>query len=463
MNKKISPFSQQAKKLASIANQTWRDRRRKTVNATVLKIWLDGGTKNITLAFEPGVMLDFTHSSGVGLPGNVDQKHMTELLDVIDWSEAPTKKEAVESFFAENGYPSIKSTNVTTDLLKYLDQKLDKEAGTVSEQHQRLKNYLNDPAKETELCNKYDLVSFCKIFPNKLTLREVLMYQGPDHGNKTYSLFDHDVTEIDGEKRQTISISVLPEGGVHKQDMFGENPAVNAKMLGPTSHYLYGLKTGDIIQINETPKNKKSFALVDDLSKPTIMIGQGNGAVPFVTMLKEMKKRQDKGDIVKPAHVILAAKDLDNLWGVQEFKPYLDAGLIGRVDIALSQSSKTASVENPAASLVHALGEKLAEKIHIHHGTRLVDDQKQTGLFAPELKKILQDDMTQSGCFYISSSKPFKNSIQNALFDLAKETSINSLKFVENQIKTTSSPTRLAGQDKGWTKRISGKQKGPVS
>lgn len=436
----------------------WRERKHEVVTGTVTDIAEDGGTKNITILLEKGVKMDFQPGGAIGVPGRVDDTLAEELAAALVAETEEEKKLAAALIQPNDPYPSVLLTAPSRELLEAVDQKLDSLPRTdLAQHHRHLKEILQDDKKFVEFQAAYDVADFLRLFPQTVTAEELLEKQGPAHGNKTYCLVDYgEVKDENGDMRQYLKISVLPEAGLHMQKLFGEQEEV--LHFGETSHYLAGLSPGDKLHITAQPKNKDDFALPDDLSGGAVFIGQGNGAAPFISMLKDIKRRRNAGEDVGPVHLVLAARDAEAVWGVKEIQPYLDDGTIARIDIALSEGDAAKGIEKNTGHLFTTNGQA---EIVLHHGTKLVEAKEDTclsaaGLFYPDVEKSLYGTLLRGGTVFLSGGEGFKNSMEQAIDAVAARQG-KKRADMKGSVQSTKSTMRIQGEGEGWSRRIAGK------
>lgn len=436
----------------------WGERKHDVLTGTVTAVEEDGGTKNITILLEKGAKMDLQPGGAIGVPGRVDDALIDEITAALITQDKEDKKLAAALMQPNAPYPSVLLTAPSRDLLEMVDQKLDALPRTdLAAHHKSLKAILQDEDKFTEFQAVYDVTDFLRLFPQMVTAEELLEKQGPAHGNKTYCLIDYgELQDADGETRQYLKISVLPEAGLHTQKLFGEQEEV--LHFGETSHYLAGLEAGDELHISAEPKNKADFNLPDDLSGGVVMIGQGNGAVPFMTLLKEVKRRREAGDETGNVHLILAARDEGAVWGVKEIQPYLDDGTITRVDVALSDTDATRGIEKNSGKLFP--GNHQAD-VFLHHATRLADrdgdfSAADSGLFHPDVEKSLYGALARGGDIFISGGEGFKNTMEAAVGGIAARQG-KKRDDLQGRLSTSKSTMRIQGESEGWSRRIAGK------
>ncbi|MBL1146719.1 MAG: hypothetical protein HND56_04250 [Pseudomonadota bacterium] len=436
----------------------WRERKHDVLTGTVTAVEEDGGTKNITILLEKGAKMDFQPGGAVGVPGRVDKRLADEITAVLLTRNDEEKQLAAVLLQPTAPYPSVLLTAPSRELLEMVDQKLDALPRTdLAAHHKSLKAILQDDKKFAEFQAAYDVSDFLNLFPQMVTAEELLAKQGPAHGNKTYCLIDYgEMQDAEGETRQYLKLSVLPEAGLHRQKLFGEQEEV--LHFGETSHYLAGLAVGDELHITAQPKNKADFSLPDDLSGGVVMIGQGNGAVPFMTLLKEIKRRREAGEETGNVHLILAARDEGAVWGVKEIQPYLDDGTITRVDVALSDTEASRGIEQNSGKLFP--GNHQADVL-LHHATRLADRDgdfatAESGLFHPDVEKSLYGALVRGGDIFISGGEGFKNTMEAAVDGIAARQG-KKREDLQGRLSTSKSTMRIQGESEGWSRRIAGK------
>jgi len=436
----------------------WGARKHDVLTGTVTAVEEDGGTKNITILLEKGAEMDFQPGSAVGIPGRVDAALVDEITAALITENDEEKKLAAALMQPNAPYPSVLLTAPSRALLEMVDQKLDAVPCTdLVQHHKSLKDILQDAQKFTEFQAAYDVADFLRLFPQTVTAEDLLAKQGPAHGNKTYCLIDYgELPDADGGTRQYLKLSVLPEAGLHTQKLFGEQE--EALHFGETSHYLAGLSVGDDLHITAQPKNKADFNLPADLSGGIVMIGQGNGAVPFITLLKEIKRRRAAGEETGGVHLILAARDEEAVWGVKEIQPYLDDGTITRVDVALSDTEASRGIEENSGKLFSG---NQQSAVFLHHATKLADKGEDfananSGLFHPEVERSLYGVLARGGDIFVSGGEGFKNTMEAAVDGIAARQG-KKRDALKGRLSTSKSTMRIQGESEGWSRRIAGK------
>ena len=444
------------------ANTLWADRKRETVGGTIVDVVEDAGTRNMTIMLEAGEDIDFAAGGGMGLPAPIDKTESDKIIKALKLKGKEERELAREILQPSAPYPGVLLTAPDETLLRLLDKKM---AGVtdpeLAENATYLKYALEDKTQIKKLQATYNVGEILEKFPDCITVEELATAQGPAHGNKTYSLIDFGkMQDENGQPRQYITISVLPEAGLHVQDMFGEAQK-NVLHLGDTSTHLYNLNVGDDLRINRDPKNKDDFQMPKDLSKGSVFIGQGNGAVPFVSMLKDLQQKKDAGENVAPVHLILAAKDEESIWGLKYLEPYLEDGTIGTLDIALSRTDKTLGQDNSPNTLFEDdMSDQARARATVYHGTRLADDVQgfddvHEGLFEPKIENSIHTVLKNGGDVYVSSGRAFQITMRKAVAEIAARHDVD-LDGYKGRLRISKSPSRIQGETKGWSTRLAG-------
>lgn len=546
------------------SDPAWRERAKPTVTGTVVDVVEHAGTKDFTVIFPPDAEFDFMPADGIGVPAPVDHDTLERVIDSLKIKGRGARRTAMALIQPSEPYPAVELAEPSKALLELIAKrgsntaeikmqvtaKLDKkgtprlgdafsnaanhrtvytvkgklevsdtsEDGTevtgdievtaerfkslkLKDRIPKLRDILDDPDKLERLQATYNVAEILELFPNLVTAAELAETQGPTHGNKTYTLIDRGrMKNAKGQDAPFMTFSVLPEGGLHKQNSFGGKTR-EALHIGETSSYLYNLDKGDRLTINAPLKHKDYFQLPDDPGKGLLFIAQGNGAATFTTLLKELQQQGEKG-----AHVMLAARDHDTLWGMRYLKPYLEDGTIGRLDISLSETDAKKGVINaPSRILTGDLSKAARQRITLHNGRKLVDEAGgiencADGLLREDIAKSVGDMIENGGRVYVASGDRFAHSMAagiaeimrrrihamkdrdfvarlNATFEeKEKDTLIrlrNADRLTAKDVETFTecdlsgfagsytemySKTRVRGIEKGWSRRIAGRE-----
>lgn len=509
------------KRKASAVNPVWGEKRRPVTTAEVIAVEEDAGTHNITLRFPHDEKFQIDTADGIGIPARPDAATLKRVLDNMKIRNAAERDVARQMLLPTEPYPNIAIASPSTQLLKIIAGKLKSGAGKALPDkakfnaaarglHSRartLDDILADDDKLAKLQATYDVGEILELFPGLVTKEELAAAQGPSHGNKTFCLIDYGtMPDEQGRDSTFMTISVLPEAGLHKQDSFGEGGAESLH-LGETSIYLYNLKPGDEINVTRKLKKKPEFQLPRHEGADIIMVGQGNGAASYTTFLMELEQRRDAGEKIGNIRLMLAARAPEDAWGLKRFLPYLEDGTLSRIDLAVDGDASLGEVVGPQDFMTGEISDAARQRIHIHHGTRLVDDRKgvenhHAGIMTDANAKAVAKAV-KSGGVYLAGGEPFHYSmtlgvaeaVRRDIHDLDAAAYKTMLKSATDKtthdfikrMRTATAPTaqdaeilfeeilkkgkapfagkgvsahskaRIQGTQQGWTRRIAGK------
>jgi len=510
------------KRAALAADPVWVKKERPTTTAKVVAVEEDAGTHNITFRFAHNETFNIQTADGIGIPAVPHDDTLNRVLDNMAIADNAERKVARQLMLPTEPFPGVTLASPSVALLQVIADKLKTPAGrklplqarfnaAAKDIHSRartLDDILADDERLAKLQATYDVGELLELFPGLVSKEELIAAQGPSHGNKTFCLIDYGtMPDEHGRDCTFVTVSVLPEAGLHKHDSFGEG-GVEAMHLGETSVYLYNLKPGDELPITRKLKSKPEFQLPKTPGAEIIMAGQGNGAASYTTFLMELEERKARGEKIGKTRLLLAARDVDSVWGLKRFLPFLERGTLSRIELAVDGDPAKGEETAPKNLLPGEMSAAARQRIRIHHGTRLVDDRQgvnnhHRGMMDDPNTKAIVSALKNGGGVYLAGGEPFHYSMTLGIAEavrrdiqamdgkafkaMLKSAGSREARDFCQKMRTATAPTaqdaetlfevimkqgkppftgkavsahspaRIKGMAKGWTRRIAGK------
>ena len=260
--------------------------------------------KNSGIRYLPG--------DAIGVHGANSRLFVDELLKTMGYDKAyPVKHKGRVRLLKEVLINDYELTLVTPLVMKKYAELT---------QHEMLGRLLQDAEKTQAWADRHDIFDLVTTFPGKLPVDAfltVLRKLGP----RLYTVASSMACQ---PETADITVKVI------------ENEDEKRVRNGVVSSFLWHrLDIGDKVPVSHEKIEK--FRLPENDGTPVIMIAAGTGIAPYRGFLQERKKRQATGE----NWLIFGERNRDSdFLYEQEFKRYLDDGLLDRLDTAFSRDQE---------------------------------------------------------------------------------------------------------------------------